>query len=539
MGILNSIFVRIYGGMLLVLVLVGICGFLAIERLNDARLTQYREQLANGTFRLMADNLSLMNGFERARSQVLWGRLLGLTLEVEPLARQELDSASQRQVLERQTLVRDIGPHRVRVYALVDEKQQNVLIADIEQVSEQLARATAYLIIDELVRYPHHEQPGRLALLKKAKGFGFDMRLVTLAEANLDADQRRRVQDSDTVMALSRGGDAMHVFTGVSSSPWVLEIGPLYQMNPYPKHIIVAIALIGLSLIGLLIYLLVRQLERRIKALEATATQITQGNLEVRANIDSQDSVGRLASAFNNMTGHLQGALAAQREMVNAVSHELRTPVARLRFGLEMLEDATSDMGRQKYMQGMDCDIQELDRLLDEILTYARLEHGKPSLQLEMVNLSDLVDQLIKELAPLKPLIKVSRGPYSAPAGVVLLEAEARYLHRALQNLISNAMRHAESRVWISYWVGSDRCKVEVDDDGPGVPASDRQRIFTPFIRLDDSRTRASGGHGLGLAIVQKIVHWHQGSIEVGESDLLHGARFTLLLPRQQASIEQ
>ena len=539
MGILNSIFVRIYGGMLLVLVLVGICGFLAIERLNDARLTQYREQLANGTFRLMADNLSLMNGFERARSQVLWGRLLGLTLEVEPLARQELDSASQRQVLERQTLVCDIGPHRVRVYALVDEKQQNVLIADIEQVSEQLARATAYLIIDELVRYPHHEQPGRLALLKKAKGFGFDMRLVTLAEANLDADQRRRVQDSDTVMALSRGGDAMHVFTGVSSSPWVLEIGPLYQMNPYPKHIIVAIALIGLSLIGLLIYLLVRQLERRIKALEATATQITQGNLEVRANIDSQDSVGRLASAFNNMTGHLQGALAAQREMVNAVSHELRTPVARLRFGLEMLEDATSDMGRQKYMQGMDCDIQELDRLLDEILTYARLEHGKPSLQLEMVNLSDLVDQLIKELAPLKPLIKVSRGPYSAPAGVVLLEAEARYLHRALQNLISNAMRHAESRVWISYWVGSDRCKVEVDDDGPGVPASDRQRIFTPFIRLDDSRTRASGGHGLGLAIVQKIVHWHQGSIEVGESDLLHGARFTLLLPRQQASIEQ
>lgn len=538
MGFLNSIFLRIYGGMLAVLVLVALCGAFAVERLNDARLTQYREQLASGPFRLMADNLSLMDGFERSRSLTQWGRLLGLKLAIEPMSQQVLDNRSQRQLLERSVVVRDIGPHRVRVYALVDETAQTLLVTDIEQVSEQLARAVAYLVIDELVRYPHHEQPGRLALLKKAKDFGFDMQLVTLAQANLDADQKRRVEDSDTVMALSRGGDAMHVFTGIARSPWVLEIGPVYQMDLYPRHILMAIAALGLSLIGLIIYLLVRQLERRIKALEATATLITQGNFAERARVDSRDAVGRLAQAFNNMTGHLQGALSAQREMVNAVSHELRTPVARLRFGLEMLEEA-HESARHKYMQSMDDDIQELDRLLDEILTYARLEHGVPALKWQLVDLNLLVEQLIQELSPLRPQIQVMRGPFSAGHSTVMLEAEARYLHRALQNLISNAMRHAEMRVWVSYWLGRQRCRIEVDDDGPGVPESDRQRIFTPFIRLDDSRTRASGGHGLGLAIVQKIVHWHGGDIEVSGSDALGGARFTLLLPRKQTQPEQ
>ena len=539
MAIFNSIFLRIYGGMLAVLVLVALCGALALERLNDARLTQYREQLANGTFRLMAENLSLMSHIERARSLSQWGRLLGLKLSVEPLAAQNLDYSSQRQVLERRTVVRDIAPHKVRVYALVDEEAQSVLTTDIEQISEQLARATAFLVIDELVRYPHNEQPGRLALLKLAKGFGFEMRLVTLDASALDDDQKRRVADGDSVMALSRGGDAMHIFTGIARSPWLLEIGPVHQMNPYPRHILMIIAALGLTLIGLLIYLLVRQLERRIKALEATATQITQGNLEQRATVDSTDAVGRLAAAFNEMTGHLQGALAAQREMVNAVSHELRTPVARLRFGLEMLEDAPNDRAQQKYMQSMDDDIQELDRLLDEILTYARLEHGTPSLKWQVVDLNAMVEQLIAELALLRPDISVQRGPFSAANAQVMLEAEARYLHRALQNLVSNAMRHAEARVWISYWMGRQRCKIEIDDDGPGVPEPDRQRIFTPFIRLDDSRTRASGGHGLGLSIVQKIVHWHGGQIEVSGSDVLGGARFTLLLPRTQPKAEQ
>jgi two-component system sensor histidine kinase RstB len=90
--------------------------------------------------------------------------------------------------------------------------------------------------------------------------------------------------------------------------------------------------------------------------------------------------------------------------------------------------------------------------------------------------------------------------------------------------------------VQVSYQVGPRRCRIDVEDDGPGVPESDWQRLFTPFIRLDDSRTRASGGHGLGLSIVRRIIYWHAGRALVGASQGLGGARFSLIWPRCQAA---
>ncbi|RMV92594.1 Sensor histidine kinase, partial [Pseudomonas coronafaciens pv. porri] len=315
----------------------------------------------------------------------------------------------------------------------------------------------------------------------------------------MDDDQRRRIYEGDTVMALGKGGDSIRVLAGIVDTNWVLEIGPLYQMNPYPLHWLLLIALLGLCFIGLVVYLLVRRLERRVLELEAAATLIAQGSLQTRVPTEGSDSVGRLAAAFNSMAEHLQRSLMIQRELVRAVSHELRTPVARLRFGLEMVSDATTSEARLKYMRGMDSDIQDLDKLVDEMLTYARLEQGAPTLNFQRIDLDALIDQVIAELAPLRANVRVSRGECLRPGEgeAAWVEAEPRYLHRAVQNLVSNAMRHAENEVRISYWLDSQQCRIDVDDDGPGVPEEAWEQIFTPFMRIDDSRTRALGGHGL------------------------------------------
>ncbi|WP_263146423.1 ATP-binding protein [Pseudomonas sp. RIT-PI-AD] len=532
---MNSIFLRIYGGMLAALVLVALFGVGALHLVNEVRSDQYREHLARGTFRLMADNLAPMSDVERRRSMVLWGRLLGIPLSLHPLAETPLDGRMRSRLGQGQVLVEQTGPHAARVYALLGAHQQQVLTAEVQQVSEQLARATVYLLIDELVRYPVDEQPQRLAALARDKQFGFELSLVTLADADLDEDQRRRVDEGDTVMALSKSGDAIRVFAGIVETSWVLEIGPLYQMNPYPPQLLVLIGVLGLSLIGLTLYLLVRRLERRLQALESAATRIASGKLDARAPAGGADSVGRLAATFNDMAEHLQRSLNIQREMVRAVSHELRTPVARLRFGLEMIADAETDAARLKYMDGMDGDIQDLDKLVDEMLTYARLEQGSPALDFQPVDLDALLDQVIAELAPLRPGVRIERGAcvVSDQAAGAWVEAEPRYLHRALQNLVSNAMRYAESHVRLSYRIGHARCRLDVEDDGPGVPESAWERIFSPFLRLDDSRTRASGGHGLGLSIVRRIIHWHGGRALIARSDL-GGARFSLVWPRRQ-----
>ena len=533
---MNSIFLRIYAGMLAVLVLVALLGVGTLHLVNEVRSEQYRERLARGTFRLMADNLAPMNELERRRSVVLWSRLLGIPLTLQPLAEATLDSGARNRLKRGQVLVRQTGPHAATVYSQVNQQQQLLLTGEVQQISEQLARATVFLLLDELIRFPQAEQPRRLAELKEAKQFGFDLRLIRLEQAALDADQRRRVDEGDTVMALGKGGDSIHVFSGVVGTDWVLEIGPLYQMNPYPPQLLVLIGVLGLSLIGLTVYLLVRPLEQRLGDLEGAATRIASGRLDARVPSRGTDSVGRLAAAFNAMAEHLQRSLNIQREMVRAVSHELRTPVARLRFGLEMIGDAENETARRKYMDGMDSDIQDLDKLVDEMLTYARLEQGAPALNFQPVDLNELIDQVITELAPLRASVRVEHGPSrnALDGGGAQVEAELRYLHRALQNLVSNAMRHAESRVRVSYHVGQQRCRLDVEDDGPGVPEEAWEHIFTPFLRLDDSRTRASGGHGLGLSIVRRITYWHGGRAQISRSEALGGACFSLIWPRKQ-----
>ncbi|WP_313478280.1 ATP-binding protein [Stutzerimonas kunmingensis] len=532
---MNSIFLRIYGGMLGVLVLVALLGAGGLHLLNQYRADDHRERLASGTFRLMAHNMSSMTPIERRQAANLWGRLLGIPLRVRTLDDVRLESRLEARLLRGQVLVEQIRPQSTTVFSLVSARDRLVLTGEVEQLSEQLARATIYLLIDELIRYPEAEQPQRLAALKQARGFGFNLELLTRDSANLDDDQRRRLDEGDTVMALARGGDAVRVFAAIAGTGWIMQLGPLYQMNPYPPQLLILIGLLGLSLIGLTVYLLVRQLEQRLSVLEGAATRIAAGNLETRVPDVGTDSVGRLAAAFNGMARHLQRLLAVQREMVSAVAHELRTPVARLRFGLEMSAEAQTDEARRKYLEGMDGDIDDLDALVDEMLVYSRLERGSPTLHFLQVDLGGLVDQVIGELAPLRPDVSVSRGECTTAAdGSCWAEAEPQYLRRALSNLINNAMRHAESRVQVSFAIDGQTVRLEVDDDGPGVPEADWEKVFTPFLRLDDSRTRASGGHGLGLSIVRRIIYWHGGRSQLGHSDL-GGARFSLVWPRRRA----
>ena len=530
---MNSIFLRIYGGMLAVLVLVALLGAGGLQMLNEVRADHHREALASGTFRLMAHNMSSMTPIERRQAANLWGRLLGVPLRVRTLDDVSLESRLETRLLRGQVLVEKLRPNSTTVFALVSGRDRLVLTAEVEQLSEQLARATIYLLIDELIRFPEDEQPQRLAELKQNHGFGYALELLTRDSASLDDDQRRRLDEGDTVMALDHGGEAVRVFAAVSGTAWIMALGPLYQFNPYPPPLLLFIGALGLTLIGLTVYLLVRQLERRLREVESAATRSAKGDLATRVPDAGSDSVGQLARAFNGMAVHLQRLLAVQREMVSAVAHELRTPVARLRFGLEMTAEAQNDQVRQKYLQGMDTDIDDLDRLVDEMLVYTRLERGSPQLNFQLVDLQALVDQVIVELAPLRADIRIERGDCELYEAGAQVEAEPHYLRRALINLVSNAMRHAETQVRVSFVLDAERARLSVDDDGPGVPEADWEKVFTPFLRLDDSRTRASGGHGLGLSIVRRIAYWHGGRAQISRSDM-GGACFSMAWPRRQ-----
>src|SRR5690606_38069399 len=137
----------------------------------------------------------------------------------------------------------------------------------------------------------------------------------TPEDAPLELHQPRRIDEGDTVQALGKGRDSNLVFSGIVDSPWGLGIRPLYQMNPSPPELLVLIGGLGLRLIGLSVYLLMRPLEQRLRAPEGAATHIASGRLAARVPTRGADSVGRLASSFNAMAEHLQTSLSTQREL--------------------------------------------------------------------------------------------------------------------------------------------------------------------------------------------------------------------------------
>lgn len=526
---MNSIFLRIYGGILLVLVGVSLLALLGVQMVNGLRIEQYREQIAHGTFRLMADNLAPLERAQRSKMLALWTRLVGVPLELRYLPTLGLESSVASRLQRGQVLVRPAGQDAVNVFVMADNSAELVLTANIQQISEQLGRATLFLIADELVRHPESQMPTQLAALARDKAFGYPLRLFDMAEVDLDVEQRRRLEESDTVLTLGPDSQSLLLFMKIPDTRWVLGLGPLHQMSEYPPSLLLPTVLLALTLIGLLIYLLVRQLEQRLRGLERVAVDIARGNLDARADVAGADSVGQLATSFNDMASHLQGLMAIQREMISAVSHELRTPIARLRFGLEMLECADSSSDRQRFARGMDSDLSDLDGLVDEILTYARLEQGAPAMRMQAVNLRKLAETLADEMQPLRADLQLL---IQIPD--IWVDAEPRYLQRAIANLVGNAMRHASARLAVSAELLDGQCRLRIEDDGPGIPEQQRARIFTPFLRLDDSRTRASGGYGLGLAIVRRIAFWHRGQVWVEESATLGGACFVLALPQRQ-----
>lgn len=292
---------------------------------------------------------------------------------------------------------------------------------------------------------------------------------------------------------------------------------------------------VGYALIclGLVVYRLVSLIENRLNTLEQTTRRLAQGHLSARVIVRGHDPISRLGDSFNKTAEHIRRLLDIQREMVRAVSHELRTPISRMTFALDSLADMTTDQPVvQRSVNNMDDDLQELEQLVDEILTYARLEEGGPLLEFERTSLEAIARQVVVEACPIGN-IQVEFDGNSSQINQ-LAELEPRYLHRAVQNLVGNACRYARSRVIVSCQLTEETCRVNVEDDGPGVPEEDWGKVFMAFARLDDSRTRKSGGFGLGLSIVRRIAYWHGGRAIVGRSERLSGAQFSLIWPRYQ-----
>lgn len=286
--------------------------------------------------------------------------------------------------------------------------------------------------------------------------------------------------------------------------------------------------------IAVAIYVWIWPLSRDLRQLESQTKYVGKdslpGSVDVKVDIGHRSTVSHLAQAFNSMAERIRELISSHKEMTYAVSHELRTPLARMKFALEMARNSETLEGTGKQLESISKDVAEMDSLINELLAYAGYEQFSQTLTLKPGDLGALVESWKKNsFGDLGPTPAVSFTVHNHLLGSTVY-CDWTLMERCLHNLFQNAMKYAESQVVVDLRCEHDRYYVSVEDDGPGIDASDAERVFQAFVRLrKDSRDNVCG-FGLGLAIVHRIAKWHLGEVSVARSNL-GGAKFSLSWP--------
>ncbi len=403
-----------------------------------------------------------------------------------------------------------------------------------DDYTSRFMRGTVLLIEEELFRRPRSEWPKTIEALDRK--FTYRLDIVDRWTLNLPAKQAEKLDGGE--LAIDAQGDIL--YHRLKQTPQVLVVGPISpERNPeYPRGIPLdlRISLLTWSLIGvclaIVVWLWVHPVWRDLEAMRQTTRALGEGLFEARAPTMRSSAFGPLAETLNGMAERIQRLIATQKELSSAISHELRTPIARLRFALEMLLETDDPGERQRLWRLMDADLDELDGLIDSSLTYARFEREQPELHLTAVAIAPWLEEQVTASRLLARTIELQVDTAALPP-LLRVELDRKSMPYAITNLLRNAIKYATARIRVSAEVVADQIQVHVDDDGIGIPADERERVFSAFTRLDRSRDRATGGYGLGLAIARLVLEQHGGNASAGESPL-GGARFTLSWPLSQ-----
>lgn len=403
-----------------------------------------------------------------------------------------------------------------------------------EHVVREIARAGEPAAIQAAVDRAAANTDHELALFRSdgvrvaASG---DHALTPLLPEQLAALQRGERFDlpATIVVELSEGDG----FTGYG----LIRLRPTPPPRPGVSPIAVVLAVLaGASL------LLARRLLVPLRRLMTAAQAFGNGDVYARVGLPPRGALGHLGQVFDEMAGRVAELLQSQRELLANVSHELRTPLARLRVALELAAESDEETARAELRLAED-DLTQLERMVEDVLSAASLDLAslRPGtsqgvLRCQRLDIAALVDRTVRRFAATWSGRRITA---EAPDGPLCVDGDAELLRRALDNLLDNARKYSEpgAPIQVSTALDGNDVTITVTDAGVGIDPADQVLVFTPFFRADRSRTRETGGVGLGLTLVDRIARAH-GGLAVLESESGRGTRVMLRIPRAQPSGE-
>ncbi|MGD0505160.1 MAG: ATP-binding protein [Steroidobacteraceae bacterium] len=416
----------------------------------------------------------------------------------------------------------------VLTLAAVSWGQDKVLLLHSgQESSSDASQATAlYALEARLEEVPQNEWSRLIA--------GF----AAKAGAGIELLARKDIAGRQVLEELARGGIA---YLQSSSGDWwaLKQLNGDYVLafrssDPQPQRTPLEWALSALfyAIIALVIMVWLWPLTRDVRALERAAARFGDRNWAFHVDIKPRSQIFALAQTFRKMALRIDGLIASHTDMSNAVSHEIKTPLARMQFEIELAQQSREIEQIKSSLANVKSDAAAINDLVSATMSYAILERANMKLNVGTHDFTALVPAIVESVRRnFRPGLEMST---QVSAGSDAVVCDLHLMETVLKNLLYNAARHARSEVRVSFDVRDGVNRLIVDDDGPGIPEKDRQRVFESFVQLDPSAATKSG-FGLGLAIVRRAVEWHGGEVRATESPL-GGARLCASWPTMRAS---
>jgi signal transduction histidine kinase len=250
----------------------------------------------------------------------------------------------------------------------------------------------------------------------------------------------------------------------------------------------------------------IQQIIKPVHELDRGVKEISKGNLDVVLKVKSRDEIGKVANAFNQMTVELRKMIKARDQLLLDVSHELRSPITRAKIALEIMPPS-------KEKESVLDDLKEIETMITELLETERLKNGKTPLDVKKIRVKDLISTVVSGFRSNQGKIKVHEI-----SNDLFINVDELKIGIVLKNLIENALKYSENSeqpVEINVIDQDNKIIIQVEDYGPGIPDDKLNLLFEPFYRIDSSRSRRTGGYGLGLHLAKKIMETHGTSIKI------------------------
>ena len=299
--------------------------------------------------------------------------------------------------------------------------------------------------------------------------------------------------------------------------------------GPSLSLLLILSGLLAVGVAMILTFFVSHRILSPIQSLARVSRQAARRDFTVRADVQSRDEVGDLARTFNSMLGELSRTEELRRNLVGDVAHELRTPLTNIRGYVEGITDGVMQPDGET-LASMRGEIHLLTRLIEDLQDLALAESGQMQLKFQSCDLGELIRDAALAVYPQAQGKSVFLDVDDA--GQLPIKADAQGVSQVLRNLLVNAITHTPQGGRIQVWASrtDGQVQVSVKDNGRGIDAEDQAYIFERFFRVDKSRSRATGGVGLGLTITRRLVEAHQGQIKV-VSQAGQGAEFIFTLP--------